>query len=108
MRTTTRRSAPISNRCGGALPQWRAIEWRAAPRHNARLDFSPLSPDFDAAHPPPPLRASPRPRCGTSSRSRELNAMTSPRNLLLIALLFLGYLLWNAWQEDYVQHTAPA
>ena len=27
--------------------------------------------------------------------------MTSPRNLLLIALLFLGYLLWNAWQEDY-------
>jgi YidC/Oxa1 family membrane protein insertase len=34
--------------------------------------------------------------------------MTSPRNLLLIALLFLGYLLWNAWQEDYVQHTTPA
>src|SRR5262245_57106457 len=34
--------------------------------------------------------------------------MTSPRNLLLIALLFLGYLLWNAWQEDYVQHAAPA
>jgi len=34
--------------------------------------------------------------------------MTSPRNLLLIALLFLGYLLWNAWQEDYVQHTLPA
>ncbi len=27
--------------------------------------------------------------------------MTSPRNLLLIALLFLGYLLYTAWQEDY-------
>ena len=27
--------------------------------------------------------------------------MTSTRNLLLIALLFIGYLLWNAWQEDY-------
>ena len=27
--------------------------------------------------------------------------MTSPRNLLLIALLFLGYLLWAQWQEDY-------
>jgi YidC/Oxa1 family membrane protein insertase len=27
--------------------------------------------------------------------------MTSPRNLLLIALLFLGYLLWSQWQEDY-------
>jgi YidC/Oxa1 family membrane protein insertase len=34
--------------------------------------------------------------------------MTSPRNLLLIALLFLGYLLWNAWQEDYVQRALPA
>jgi len=32
--------------------------------------------------------------------------MTSPRNLLLIALLFLGYLLWNAWQDDY-NHAAP-
>jgi YidC/Oxa1 family membrane protein insertase len=27
--------------------------------------------------------------------------MTSPRNLLLIALLFIGYLLWAQWQEDY-------
>lgn len=27
--------------------------------------------------------------------------MTSPRNLLLIALLFLSYLLWLQWQEDY-------
>ena len=27
--------------------------------------------------------------------------MTSPRNLLLIALLFIGYLMWNQWQEDY-------
>ena len=27
--------------------------------------------------------------------------MTSPRNLLLIALLFVGYLLWMQWQEDY-------
>jgi YidC/Oxa1 family membrane protein insertase len=34
--------------------------------------------------------------------------MTSPRNLLLIALLFLGYLLWNAWQEDYARGTRPA
>ncbi len=34
--------------------------------------------------------------------------MTSPRNLLLIALLFLGYLLWNAWQQDYVQRALPA
>jgi YidC/Oxa1 family membrane protein insertase len=34
--------------------------------------------------------------------------MTSPRNLLLLALLFLCYLLYTAWQEDYVQHTAPA
>ncbi|MET0230722.1 MAG: membrane protein insertase YidC, partial [Rhodanobacteraceae bacterium] len=33
--------------------------------------------------------------------------MTSPRNLLLIALLFLGYLLYTAWQEDY-NGTAPA
>ena len=33
--------------------------------------------------------------------------MTSPRNLLLIALLFLGYLLWNAWQEDYSRGTPP-
>jgi YidC/Oxa1 family membrane protein insertase len=31
--------------------------------------------------------------------------MTSPRNLLLIALLFIGYLLWMQWQEDY--HPAP-
>ncbi|HEY6893403.1 MAG TPA: membrane protein insertase YidC, partial [Rhodanobacteraceae bacterium] len=34
--------------------------------------------------------------------------MTSPRNLLLIALLFLGYLLWNAWQEDYVHAPPPS
>ncbi|MEP7043697.1 MAG: membrane protein insertase YidC [Dokdonella sp.] len=27
--------------------------------------------------------------------------MTSPRNLLLIALLFIGYLFWMQWQEDY-------
>jgi YidC/Oxa1 family membrane protein insertase len=27
--------------------------------------------------------------------------MTSPRNILLIALLFIGYLLWMQWQEDY-------
>lgn len=27
--------------------------------------------------------------------------MTSIRNLLLIALLFIGYLLWMQWQEDY-------
>jgi YidC/Oxa1 family membrane protein insertase len=27
--------------------------------------------------------------------------MTSTRNLLLIALLFIGYLLWTQWQEDY-------
>ena len=33
--------------------------------------------------------------------------MTSPRNLLLIALLFLSYLLWTAWQEDYSHATAP-
>ncbi|HKE48442.1 MAG TPA: membrane protein insertase YidC [Rhodanobacteraceae bacterium] len=33
--------------------------------------------------------------------------MTSPRNLLLIALLFLGYLLWNAWQEDYSKAPPP-
>ncbi|HEY0229984.1 MAG TPA: membrane protein insertase YidC [Dokdonella sp.] len=27
--------------------------------------------------------------------------MTSPRNLLLIALLFISYLLWMQWQQDY-------
>jgi len=27
--------------------------------------------------------------------------MTSPRNLLLIALLFISYLLWTQWQQDY-------
>ena len=32
--------------------------------------------------------------------------MTSPRNLLLIALLFIGYLMWMQWQEDY--HRPPA
>src|SRR5665213_525504 len=28
-------------------------------------------------------------------------AMTSPRNILLIALLFISYLLWMQWQDDY-------
>lgn len=32
--------------------------------------------------------------------------MTSPRNLLLIALLFIGYLLWMQWQEDYARPQA--
>ena len=32
--------------------------------------------------------------------------MTSPRNILLIALLFISYLLWMQWQEDYDR--APA
>lgn len=32
--------------------------------------------------------------------------MTSPRNFLLIALLFIAYLLWMQWQEDY--NKAPA
>ncbi|MEO7755846.1 MAG: membrane protein insertase YidC, partial [Dokdonella sp.] len=27
--------------------------------------------------------------------------MTSTRNILLIALLFIGYLFWTQWQEDY-------
>ena len=31
--------------------------------------------------------------------------MTSPRNFLLIALLFIGYLLWMQWQEDYNKPT---
>jgi YidC/Oxa1 family membrane protein insertase len=34
--------------------------------------------------------------------------MTSPRNLLLIALLFIGYLLWAQWQQDYGQPQAVA
>jgi len=34
--------------------------------------------------------------------------MTSPRNLLLIALLFLAYLLWTQWQEDYGRGNVPA
>ena len=35
--------------------------------------------------------------------------MTSPRNLLLIALLFISYLLWMQWQEDYhAPHAQPA
>ncbi|GAA0712435.1 membrane protein insertase YidC [Dokdonella soli] len=34
--------------------------------------------------------------------------MTTPRNLLLIALLFIGYLLWMQWQEDYNHAPAPA
>ena len=29
--------------------------------------------------------------------------MTSPRNFLLIALLFIGYLLWMQWQDDYAK-----
>lgn len=32
--------------------------------------------------------------------------MTSPRNLLLIALLFISYLLWMQWQQDYNQPPA--
>ncbi len=34
------------------------------------------------------------------------SAMTSTRNILLIALLFIGYLFWTQWQQDYDQ--APA
>ena len=34
--------------------------------------------------------------------------MTSPRNLLLIALLFISYLLWMQWQQDYSHPPAPA
>ena len=41
--------------------------------------------------------------------------MNSPRNILLIALLFISYLLWMQWQEDYnraptavATSTAPA
>lgn len=33
--------------------------------------------------------------------------MTSPRNLLLIALLFISYLLWMQWQQDYHRPVAP-
>lgn len=33
--------------------------------------------------------------------------MTSTRNILLIALLFIGYLLWTKWDEDY-NTVAPA
>src|SRR5690348_13384983 len=36
-----------------------------------------------------------------------MEPMTSPRNLLLIALLFIAYLLYTAWQEDY-NGAAPA
>lgn len=32
--------------------------------------------------------------------------MTSPRNLLLIALLFISYLLWMQWQKDYASPAA--
>ncbi|MGN6519729.1 MAG: membrane protein insertase YidC [Dokdonella sp.] len=32
--------------------------------------------------------------------------MTSPRNFLLIALLFIGYLFWMQWQEDYAKPPA--
>ena len=34
--------------------------------------------------------------------------MTSPRNLLLIALLFLGYLMWNAGRRTTARVTPPA
>ncbi len=35
--------------------------------------------------------------------------MNSPRNLLLLALLFISYLLWMEWQRDYGQLTpAPS
>jgi len=34
--------------------------------------------------------------------------MTSPRNLLLIALLLILSLLWMQWQEDYGRGTPPA
>jgi len=34
------------------------------------------------------------------------SVMTSPRNILLIALLFISYLLWMQWQEDYGQPAA--
>jgi YidC/Oxa1 family membrane protein insertase len=34
--------------------------------------------------------------------------MTSPRNILLIALLFISYLLWMQWQEDYHRVPGPA
>jgi YidC/Oxa1 family membrane protein insertase len=33
--------------------------------------------------------------------------MMNPRNLLLIALLFLGYLLWVQWQQDYHPAAVP-
>lgn len=33
--------------------------------------------------------------------------MTSTRNILLIALLFIGYLLWTKWDEDYNAVTPP-
>lgn len=33
--------------------------------------------------------------------------MTSTRNILLIALLFIGYLLWMKWDEDYNTVVAP-
>src|SRR5450759_2936352 len=36
------------------------------------------------------------------------SAMTSPRNILLIALLFISYLLWMQWQEDYHRVPGPA
>ncbi|MGH8324163.1 MAG: membrane protein insertase YidC, partial [Steroidobacteraceae bacterium] len=34
--------------------------------------------------------------------------MTSPRNLLLIALLFISYLLWMQWEKDYGAPAASA
>ena len=34
--------------------------------------------------------------------------MTNPRNLLLIALLFLGYLMWLQWNRDYGPPPADA
>jgi YidC/Oxa1 family membrane protein insertase len=33
--------------------------------------------------------------------------MTSPRPFLLLALLLLGYLLWEQWRTDYGQPSAP-
>ena len=33
--------------------------------------------------------------------------MNNSRSFLLLALLFVGYLIWNQWQQDYA-HPAPA
>ena len=46
-----------------------------------------------------------------SRRSRVTAKFASPmnnsRSFLLLALLFVGYLIWNQWQQDYA-HPAPA